>query len=207
MRPVERLAHIDIAEARHDALVQQQGLDRLAAPLQGLGQHGGVEVRPQGLGAHALEPGVLVQMGRGHQAHETEAAGVVVGDAPPRVGVEHHMGVLVPGRDGVGEHAGGDRARKIFNFKTSGHAQMHHQGLAGGELGQQIFGPAAQMLDPGAGQALHEMVGQGKPQVRPPRQDVGDRMPLERGEQAPADRFDFGKLRHGGSARRSWPRA
>ena len=33
---------------------------------------------------------------------------------------------------------------------AAGHTQVHHQGLAGGELGQHVFGPAAQMQHPRA---------------------------------------------------------
>ena len=50
------------------------------------------------------------------------------------------------------------------------------------------------MQHPRAFQPFAEMLGQGKAQVRPARQDVGHHMALKRGQQAPPYGLDFGQF-------------
>jgi hypothetical protein len=55
--PVQGLAHIDVAQARDGALVQQQGLGALLAVGEGLFQDLGVEPSPSGSGPMVANQG------------------------------------------------------------------------------------------------------------------------------------------------------
>ena len=99
----------------------------------------------------------------------------------------------------MGEGARLQRAAVLLDLETPGHAQVHHQGLAGVEVGQHVLGPAAQMQHPRALQSLAEMLGQGKAQIWPAGQDVGDHVAFQGGQQPPPYGLDFGQLRHDGA--------
>ena len=60
---VQGFADIDIAQPRHDPLVQQQGLGALFAALEGAGQMGGVEIIRQGLDRKSVVQGKRVDLG------------------------------------------------------------------------------------------------------------------------------------------------
>ena len=74
-RPVERLANVDIAEARNDALIEQQQLDRCAFVQQG-GACNSRASRSSGSGPSAANVGHSVQLVRCNEIDRSE---------PPRI--------------------------------------------------------------------------------------------------------------------------
>jgi len=74
---------------------------------------------------------------------------------------------------------------------------MHHQHLARGEIGEQIFRPASEAGHGLALQAFDEILRQRPAQVRPVHLDFGESRALHHWAEAPAHGFDFGKFGHG----------
>ncbi len=132
----------------------------------------------------------------GDQVHVAEAAGVEIGDPPSRIGLEHHVGVLVLGGGLLAERPGPGAVRPL-DLEAAGHSQVHHQGVAAVEPGQQVLGPPLKLFDPCAGQPLHEILRQRKAQVRPAGLHPFQPRALQGRLQAPSDRLDFRKLGHG----------
>src|SRR6185312_14150379 len=73
-RAIKRLADVDIAEARHHALIEQQELDRLLAPGERGFQVARGELRPERFGAHRGKRRPLVQRLGRDQVDEAEPA-------------------------------------------------------------------------------------------------------------------------------------
>ena len=70
---------------------------------------------------------------------------------------------------------GGEReSGPLLHSKRPRHAEMHHERLAGIQIGEQIFGAPPQVLDAPPCQPLREPLGQRKAQVWPPRLDARD---------------------------------
>ncbi len=195
MRPVKRLADVDVAQPGDDALVQQRRLDVLDPAGERLGQRRGVESRVERLRSQRLEPGMLGQGPGCDQVHVAEPAGVEIGDPRPAIGAEQDMGVLVLEGGGFAEGAGAGPVGP-FDLETSAHPQVHHQGLVRPQPREQVLGPPVERLDPGAGQALDEPLGQGEAQVWTAGLHARQACAREHGLQAPAHGFDLGKLRH-----------
>src|SRR5262249_44111846 len=76
------------------------------------------------------------------------------------------------------------------------HAEMHDQHLAGRELGEQIFGAPAKLLDGRPDEAPPEIVRQRPAQVLAVGPDREERSVHHRGRQAPPHGFDLGQFRH-----------
>ena len=185
-----------MSTTRHDALIQQQGLGALPPILERRPQMVGGEIGTKGLGAEAGEPGMDGQGLGGDEVHVAEAAGVEIGHPAAGLGLEHHVGVLGIAPLGVVEFAGALGGHAGLDLEAAGHAQVHHQGVAPVEGREQVFGPPVQPLDPSAGQALDEAVGQGKAQIGSSRLDPGKARPGQGELKALADGFDFWKLGH-----------
>ena len=82
------------------------------------------------------------------------------------------------------------------DVKRAGHAEMHQQHLAGGQVGEQILGAPP---EPGAGRsfdALHEVFRKRKAQVAAPRLDLGEARAFHHRRKAAAHGLDFGQLGH-----------
>ena len=90
---VQRLTDIDIAEARDDALVEQQQLDRGGAPGQSALQLSRVEV--ERLRPERPERRPILKAARTHQVQRTEPPGVVQRDAAVVVGLDDEVVVLL----------------------------------------------------------------------------------------------------------------
>src|SRR5574338_309866 len=82
---------------------------------------------------------------------------------------------------------------------------MHQEYRAVVELGQQIFGAAAEGRDPMALQTRSEARREREPQVAPTKLDPFDHRPLERRQKPAPDRLHFGKLGHLSRIRRLGP--
>ena len=92
------------------------------------------------------------------------------------------------------------RASSVAPFgdqEAAGHAEMHDEHLAGREVGEEVFGPAAERRDRLALEALREALREGEAQVRPALLDLVDAGADHGGLEAAADGFDFGKFGHG----------
>ncbi len=88
------------------------------------------------------------------------------------------------------------RGLVLDDAERAGHAEMHQQHVAGGKIGHQIFGAAA---EPGHGlafEARHKIFLEGKPQVFAAGFGFHDFCALHGGLQAAADGLDFGQFGH-----------
>ena len=96
-----------------------------------------------------------------HQIHEAEAPRVVVGDGRAVREAEDHMvmGASAPARDGTRPGRGFLSVHR--HQEAPGHAEMHDQDLAGGQIRQQIFGPPPERVTSGPA-AARRSAGNGK---------------------------------------------
>ena len=146
-RAEQRLADIDIAEPGHDALVEQRGLQRSSCrrrrpPASRRRTHcRAARGRARATAARRSSSGAR------HELHRAEAARIVEAIAARRSTCETPRGrapmlgalvVIGAGRATPAVALDAERAR---------HAEMHHQHVAGGQIGQQIFGAAAEPVD------------------------------------------------------------
>ena len=79
---------------------------------------------------------------------------------------------------------------------------MHEQDVAGGEIGEQILGTAAEAFDGPAFEPRDEILRQRPAQVGTPCLDLGEARALHDGRETAAHRLDFGQLWHGFGLRR-----
>ena len=98
------------------------------------------------------------------------------------------LGALVIVDAGLGVLADAERAR---------HAEMHQQHVAGGQIGQQIFGAAAEAFDLLALQPLLEILRHRPAQAAVAHLDLFEARALHGGREPPAHGLDFGKFGHG----------
>ena len=82
--------------------------------------------------------------------------------------------------------------------ERTGHAQMHQEHVAGGEIRHQIFGATAEAGDDLAFQPRDKVFLKRKPQILAPGFGFQDFRPLHGGLQAAADGLNFGQFRHAG---------
>ena len=147
-RAVQRLADVDVAEPRHDLLVRQRGLERRLLALARARQHGGIEFVAERLGAERAQQRLAVEFGARNELHHAEAAGVVEGDARARRHVEHHVVVRRAASSAHGNSRPASfRHAALRDAERARHAEMHHQHVAGRQVGEQIFGAPAEPLD------------------------------------------------------------
>src|SRR6516162_2109183 len=81
--------------------------------------------------------------------------------------------------------------------KRSRHAEMHHQHVAGGQVGEQIFGAAAEPLDPLAFEPGDEVLRQRPAQVAAVRDHLGETRAFHHRRKSAAHGLDFGQFGHG----------
>ncbi len=194
-RTEQRLVGVDVADAGHPALVEQQRLDGRSPPAHHRAQVGGREVLVEGL---ATEPGRekhLEGLGAEQQLPCAEAPGVgdrkahpastlaALGGAGARPELDAHTGV---GRLGVGVGKDG-----------TGHAQVLGQVHVALEVPEQVLATAAQAKNPPACQRVGQLVRCERP--RPARVEylhAADAPALDERRQLAADRLDLGQLGH-----------
>lgn len=203
-RTEQRLTHIDIAQPRHVALVEQGGLDGCLPPAQPLGEKGCGKLVPQRLRPHRQKMPARLKLCLRHEIHEAEAAVIGIDDARAVLHVEHDMVMPLAARHVVVEEAGRKPAVRGMNGEAPGHAQMHDEDFAVRpfrglrlQMDEDIFRTAPQMPDPAARQALGETLGQGKAQIGPPLCHMPDHTALHRRREAATDGFNFGQFGHG----------
>jgi hypothetical protein len=122
---VQRLADIDVAEARDDPLVEQQRLDRRARPASARRSAGAVEVVAERLRPHARKRLVAPARGR-HQVDRAEAARIVQRQPPPSsVSISRWS-------------CGADLVR--IDPPAAGHAEVEDQRVAAVGVDQAVFG-------------------------------------------------------------------
>src|SRR6185437_9011152 len=90
-RAVERLAHIDIAEPRNYALIEQRRLQAGLPVGTGLRQHLGVERIAERFGAEPPQQRLVIERLAGDDLHIAETPGVVENHIRARRHVTHHM--------------------------------------------------------------------------------------------------------------------
>lgn len=198
---MERLADIDVAEARDHALIEQRCLDRGTAPVQPRRQNLRREFVAERFGAKRREMRIGVEIGFGDQIHEAEAA--VIGIDDTRAVLHIKNDVIMPAeagavaRRGMMELAGRQpAARRRMDREAARHAEMDQQHLFAFEAGENVFRPAVEPLDTPPGQPLGETLRQGITQVGPALGRQPDTAALKRGRKAAADGFDFGQFGH-----------
>jgi hypothetical protein len=141
-----------------------------------------------------------LEVGAREEVHEAEPARVIIGDA--RAVREREDDVVVRpfrARPGGIELAGfRGHPATIRHEEAAGHAEVHDQDLAGGEVGEEVFGAASQRQDPLPREPLCEIRGKRIAQVRPAQFDAFEQGSRHHGFQATADGLDLGKLGHRG---------
>ena len=97
----------------------------------------------------------------------------------------------------VMELAGHPRRAALRDEEAPGHAEMHDQHLAGGEIGEEVFGAPAERDHLLALEARGEALGKGQAQIRTALLDLVEARADHRGLEAAADGLDFGEFGHG----------
>ena len=82
--------------------------------------------------------------------------------------------------------------RVLEDAERTGHAQMHQEHVAGGEIGHQVFGAAAETGHGLAFETRDEVLLERKPQVFAPDFGLHNPRALHGRLQAAADGLDFG---------------
>ncbi len=156
MRAVQRFADIDVAEPRDHALIEQRRLERrLLARRRRAASIAASNSLPSGSGPMRAQQRLLVELRARHDLHRAEPARIVEGDHRAVRHVKHDMVVRQKSLD-----ARGDSSRVALSSllaqhaERARHAEMHQQHVAGGQIGEQIFGAAAEPADGLALQAL-----------------------------------------------------
>jgi len=198
---VERLADIDVAEARDHALIEQRCLDRGTAPVQPRRQNLRREFVAERFGAKRREMGIGVEIGFGDQIHEAEAAVIGIDDAGAILHVEDDVVMRAEAgaiaRRGMMELAGRQpAARRRMDREAARHAEMDQQHLLAFEAGENVFCAAVEPFDTPPGQSRGEALGQRVAQVETALDGQPDTAALKRGRKAAADGFDFGQFGH-----------
>src|ERR1700685_1011644 len=83
------------------------------------------------------------------------------------------------------------------DMKRAGHAEMHEKNIAGGQIGEQIFGPPADATDGLALEALRKILRQRPAQVAAATVHLDEARAFHRRCEAAAHRLDFGQFGHG----------
>ena len=77
------------------------------------------------------------------------------------------------------------------------HAEMHHQHVAGGEIGEEIFCASAEAFDGLPFEPRGEILRQRPAQVAAARLDLGEARAFHDGRKPAAHGLDFGQFGHG----------
>src|SRR4029077_7999281 len=183
-RAKQRLAHIDIPEARDQALVEERRFQRSRLAGEKSRERLGAEFIADWLDAEPFEQGVGVKLVELRQGHEAEAAHVVVDEAPARREMEHHM-IMRGETFGVVIEAAGLEAflrapaSAFLDRKTARHAKMHDERLSTVELPHEIFDAPAERQHRGALEARGEASRKTKAQRAPAQLDLGEARAFE----------------------------
>ncbi len=177
---------VDVAEARHDGLVEQDVLDRPRTMVQCFRKPAGGEFRRERFGT---EPG---QVGR--QRHRAGAPEQVDHAKPPRI-VEPQVHPAVEAANQVIMRI--DRLAGRADAEVPGHAQVDDQQPGRTQIEQQILGPPPHLPDGPANHDRRCVRRERPPQAGPPRFERPETTAFQPGAQGPGQRFDLGKFRYG----------
>ncbi len=192
---MQGFAHVDIAKASNEPLVQQRRFQGRAFTCERLRQHLAVHEIAQRLDAKVSKKRMLLEIGSRRDVHEAKAPGIVINDARARREMKDNVivrGVLGPV---VVEGAGHQRLVSL-DAKRSTHAQMHDQRGAIIEVADQVLGPTPQRIDAPACQASLEISRKREAQIRAPLLHGDNRRSAHGGIESPANSLDFWKFRH-----------
>jgi hypothetical protein len=123
-----------------------------------------------------------------NQIHEAEAARIMKAQAKAALGPQQDMIM------GLGDWSG--RSPWFIDAETARHAEMREPDQAVIEADQQVLAAPLDVLNLPPGEPFRQSRRQWEAQVGTPLLNVRDPLSGQRGEQAAADGFDLGKLRH-----------
>ena len=177
------------------------GRDSAALRLVFLPRHAAASIAasnalPSGSGPTSLHQRMVGELGARHQQHQAEAARIVEGDARAGRHVKHDMVVRAVLGARMMEFARRPFVVLLGDPERARHAEMHHQHVAGGKVGEQIFRPPPEPGDGAALEPLDEILRQRPAQVGPARLDLDEPRALHHRLQAAADGLDFGQFGH-----------
>lgn len=177
---VKRFAHIDIAKAGDDPLVEQQRLYRRGSAAKLFAEPARIEVRRLGPKRSDRRPGA--QRLRRDQVHRAETPRVVERQPPPLVGLDQQMVV-------------GIHLRRV-DSPLSRHSEMENQRVAAVGPDQPELSPAAEPGHPCPCQPLAKVVREGPAEVGSARLDPHHSAAEQHPFEASDSGFDFGELWH-----------
>ena len=173
---IKRLANVDIAEARHDALVEKEELDGRGPAGQAALER--VRVELERLGPERLERGPFDNPVSGHQVERTKPPGIIESETPAVVRLDEEMIVL------------GDLAR--VDPPMSRHSEMENQRISSIRVDEAVFGAATEGGHACPRQSLTEIHRESAPEIGPASFDALDPAALEDSRQTANSRLDFG---------------
>ena len=195
-RAVERLAHIDVAEPGDHPLIGKRGLQAGLLAVASAREHRRIERVAERLGTERPQQRFLLQCRARHELHRAETPGVVEGDDRAVRHVEHDVVVGKMLRTRVVKPAGHSADPVPQHAERARHAEMHQQHVAGGEIGEQVFGAPAEPLDGLAFEPRLEIFRQRPAQIAAARFDFREARTFHDRRKAAAHGLDFGQFRH-----------
>ena len=190
-------AHIDVAQSGDQALVQERGFQRRLLARKQRSEPFTIQFIAERLDSEPFDVAALGQGCARHEIHETEAPRVVIDDPRSALDMKHDMVMRRDPARLMNEFALEGALSAVHDGETARHAKMHDQRLAGGEVGDQIFGPPPQRGEGLPFEPLDEPFGKRKAQIRPPLFHPDQAAAFHDGREAAPDGFDFGQLGHG----------
>ena len=148
-RAAERLADVDVAEPRDDPsgrAARPSGWSSCrGTPCASMAASNAL---PSGSGPSARSSGSSSSFAARHELHRAEAARIVEAHRRARRHVEHHMVVRqVLGAVVIIRARRRPSPAVALDAERARHAEMHHQHVAGRQIGQQIFRAPAEPAD------------------------------------------------------------
>src|SRR5690625_5101375 len=212
-RPVQGFADIDIAQPRHDPLIQKGRLDG-GFPIR---KSGAESIRMEGI-SQRLRPKPRQMRVAGKricrpEIHRTETARIIVGDRRPKIRRHDEMIMFSGHQPALGPPAiialcsGCSPCPCLLlprftptwvrDQQAPGHAEMNHPAHAVIKGEQQPFGSSAKRFDPAPRQPLGKALRQLPAEIRAPLFDMDKPPAGKRGLETTTHRFDFWQFRHG----------
>ncbi len=186
--PEQRLAGVDVADADHQALVEEGVLDAaVPAPQQGF-ETAAVERRRQRFHPEAGETRMAIELGSRHQEDEAEASGIDEAQDDPALAEKGQMLVAA--------------TRRTVEQQTAGHPEMEQQTIRTIEMDDDIFRASREIDHHPSVHLPFQFRRQRFPQPRAmPMQPHDTTAAQSRGEGAHGG-LHFGQFGHGSSGRR-----
>ena len=177
----QRLADVDVAEARNAAAIEKQRLYGRQAALHRIGKRRPREVATERLRSASGNERVRAEAVGGRYVERSEASRIVQGDAALG-GFEQHMVVR--------------RVLRRVEAQAAGHAEVEDDAVAAVGVDQPIFGAATDRCDARALQTLAE-IGRDRPaQIGAAHLHAGQPFALYERRDAAHRGFDLGKFGH-----------